>query len=288
MNKTQTYRRDLVAIFEGFPMSNIEKNLVPYLTSNSGLPGPRGNLELAKIFSELARKHTAKEPEELWELCIRLNTISAAEAPTNDPREFLAFCGTMCMGVFDSASRFFERSLSRLRELADDPRWRTREAVAMALQMLIEDQPEKTLRELESWIKDDNWLVMRAVAAGVAEPALLKGHQTAETALRLHRRILSRVLEAKDRRSDDFKTLKKGLSYSLSVVVSAIPEQGFDYIRQLISSRDRDLLAITKQNLTKNRLRKNFTEEVASMLSLLEYEKPEMSPQKRRIIQSGD
>jgi hypothetical protein len=159
--------------------------------------------------------------------------------------------------------------MSRLKELASDPRWRTREGVAMAIQNMIEKQPQKTLREIEGWIENNNWLAMRAVAAGVAEPPLLKDKQTAQSAFELHKKIFTKIIAAQERKSAEFKTLKQGLGYSLSVVTCAIPREGFEYMRQLIDKQDAGVLWIVKENLKKNRLIKNFPKEVASIKKLL-------------------
>lgn len=111
---------------------------------------------------------------------------------------------------------------------------------------------------------------MRAVAAGVAEPAILNNHdETARKALELHTKIFSRILSTKDRKSDAFKTMRKGLGYTLSVVVCAVPNEGFALIQQLIGLQDADILWIIKQNLKKNRLTKNFPDYVASINELL-------------------
>jgi len=139
----------------------------------------------------------------------------------------------------------------------------------MAIQNMIEKQPQKTLREIEGWIENNNWLAMRAVAAGVAEPALLKDKQTAKSAFELHKKIFAKIVAAHERKSAEFKTLKQGLGYSLSVVTCAIPREGFEYMRQLIDKQDAGVLWIVKENLKKNRLIKNFPKEVASIKKML-------------------
>ena len=130
----------------------------------------------------------------------------------------------------------------------------------MAIQSMIKKQPQETLKKLDEWIEDGNWLVMRSIAAGVAEPALVKDKLTAKSALELHKKIFTKILASRERKSSDFKTLRQGLGYSLSVVVSAIPEEGFAYMRHLIETQDADITWIVKENLKKNRLVKNFKE----------------------------
>jgi len=269
MSRKEGYKETLTDLIGEALKTGNEENLTKYLTSNSNLPGPRGNLELAEAFADVVAAYAGREPEKLWRLCLKLAQFSLIEAPVNNPKEFLVFCGTRGIGSLGASQAFFPKAISRLKELAADPRWRTREGVAMAIQGMIEKQPQQTLSELAKWIETDNWLVMRAVAAGVAEPPLLRDAQTAKSAFELHKQIFAKIAVAKERKSDEFKTLKQGLGYSLSVVVCAVPREGFEYMRQLAGTQDVDILWIVKENLKKNRLLKSFPEEVASTKRLL-------------------
>jgi hypothetical protein len=97
-------------------------NQEAYLLAHSGLPGPRGNLELARAAADVCSKPALR----------RWARLGADEAPTGTAEEFLAFCGVLGLGralVEDD-----RRALDELRLHASDPRWRLREAVAMALQ----------------------------------------------------------------------------------------------------------------------------------------------------------
>jgi hypothetical protein len=271
MSKKENHKRDLAPFFEELLKTGDERTICNYLLAHSNLPGPRGNLELAVAFAELAEDCYEKDPERVWNFCLNLTDVSAAEAPVNDPKEFLPFCGTCALGAIGSVSpAVYHQALARLRALASDPRWRTREAVAMGIQKLIEREGEKTLKELEGRIVTGTWLTMRAVAAGVAEPALLHNKNTARQALALHKQIFDRLLSGNERKTEAFKVLRKGLGYSLSVVVAAIPEEGFEYMRLLVESPDKDIRWILKENLKKNRLLKNYPDEVATIQELLE------------------
>lgn len=88
-------------------------------------------------------------------------------------------------------------------------------------------------KALAGWAAAGDPLEMRAVAAAVAEPALLKDRTFAEAALGLQRQVVYRAVQIPDRRSDSFRALRKGLGYTLSVVVQAIPEEGFDLLAEL-------------------------------------------------------
>ena len=269
MTKTEFNKQDLANLIDDFLKTGGEKELTQYLISKSNLPGPRGNLELAQAFADLIEINFSKNPERIWDLCIRAIEISSDEAPVNDPKEFLTFCGAYAIGAIGSvSSSLFVKALFLLKELARDSRWRTREAVAMGLQKMIERKPEETLKALEVWIDNGDWLVMRAVVAGVAEPRLLRNEQTVRKALKFHKKIFSKILAAKERKSHEFKVMRKGLGYTFSVVICGLPKEGFRLMRKVASSQDADILWIVKQNLGKNRLIKSFPDEVASIKNL--------------------
>ncbi len=270
MSKRASYKPALAGLLEEFFQSRNPKKITRYLVLNSSLPSPRGNLELARAFADLVKHYATREQEKLHSLCTGMSEISAEEAPVNDPKEFAAFCGTVGLGSLSATTHEFQETMTALQTLANDPRWRIRESVAWALQTLLEERRQETLKELEGWIKKENWLEMRAVAAAVAEPPLLKDEKTARSALELHKNILRQVFKTTKRRSAEFRTLRKGLAYTLSVVIQAAPEEGFRYLSQLAESRDPDVLWIVKQNLKKKRLTKNFPKEVESTKKLLE------------------
>ena len=273
MSTKDEYKRDLGPLFAAVLELGELEGLSTYLLAHSNLPGPRGNLELAAAFAELAAEQVLEAREPVWRSCVQLTGLSAEAAPVNDPREFLAFVGTQVIGAIGSVSSdHFHEALSRLHAAASDSRWRIREAVAMGLQHLLARERDRTLAELAVWVQPGAWLAMRAVAAGVAEPPLLRDTQTARAALTLHVTILDQLQTAgaQERTSAAFKTLKQGLGYSLSVVVAALPPEGFAYLHQLAGSSDRDVQWILKENLKKARLTRNFPEEVAMIKACVE------------------
>jgi hypothetical protein len=188
----------------------------------------------------------------------------------NDPKEFLPFCGAVTIGAIASThEEFLRRAFALLKKLANDSRWRMHEGVAMGLQKLIAKRGYEVLEELDGWIVKNEWLTMRAVAAGVAESALLRDRLTATGALVLHEKIFSQILATRKRKSDEFRTLRQALGYSLSVIICATPKEGFEYMQRLTGSHDADVLWIVRENLKKNRLVKNFPSEVAAVTKSL-------------------
>ena len=213
------------------------------LLTESGLPGPRGNLELAHA--------AALEGDEArfrhW------LTYDATRAPVNTPEEFLAFCGALGLGRLLAGGR--RDVLPELASLASDRRWPTREPVAMALQTRGEVDMEALLMEMEMWSRG-NWLEQRAVVAGLCEPRLLRKQVHAARVLALLDSVTGRVEAATERSSDGFQALRKALGYGWSVAVASAPDIGREAMARWLGSPDRDVRWIMKENLTKNRLQK--------------------------------
>lgn len=269
MTKIEIYEQKLLPLFEAYYRTDKSENLRAYIALNSNLPGPRANLELAHAFAEHVQEYSAKQGEKLYQLCLELIKISIEEAPTNNSGEFLPFCGANGIAAIGSVlPPYYNSALSTLRALANDPRWRIREAVCFGLQRLVAKRGWETLTKLEQWIFDGTLLELRAVAVAVAEPVLLTNEQIANMALHLHRQIFNRVQQTVDRQSEQFRILRKALGFSLSVLVCATPEQGFEFMHHLVNLKDADILWILKENLKKNRLIKNFPQEMESMKKL--------------------
>src|SRR5713101_2474051 len=166
---------ELPPLLDAFPRTGSLEGIETYLAERSNLPGPRANLELAEAFAEAIGRMGQGRPMEAWDLCSRLAGLSLERAGQNTPGEFVAFCGVRGEGALGTVSvNFLESAMEALREHSGDDRWRIRESVAASIQTLLAKSPEKVLRELESWVVADHWLEMRAVAPGVAEPALMK------------------------------------------------------------------------------------------------------------------
>jgi hypothetical protein len=213
----------------------------PYLLRESGLPGPRGNLELAQVVAD-------EGDRDMFEHFLR-NTPQVA--PTNDPHEFLAFCGVVGLGRLLAEGD--EKILDELRPYASDPRWRLREGVAMALQRLGKENMARLLTAMDEWSMG-NWLEKRAAAAALAEPALLHDEKDALKALQLLDRITASMENSKDAKSGNYKILQQGLSYCWSVVVVAAPDEGKKLMEKWLVCADPAIRRIMQENLKKNRL----------------------------------
>jgi hypothetical protein len=212
-----------------------------FLMAESGLPGPRANLELAQAAADegdeaLFRRYVALGPD---------------VAPTNSPLEFLAFCGVVGLGRLLAGGR--RDLLAVLRAQAADPRWRQREAVAMALQRWGQVDMDALLKEMGAWSRG-SLLERRAAVAALCEPALLARPAHAEEALQLLHEITADLPAAADRRGEPFRILRQALGYGWSVAVVAAPEAGKRMMAGFFASADEDIRRVMRENLAKRRL----------------------------------
>lgn len=206
-----------------------------YLTENSGLPGPRGNIELGQAVADVG------------DLPLFEDFIATGD-------EYLSLCGVLGLGaVLAGGDRAM---LPRLHEHAKDDRWRVREAVAMALQRLGDADLPQLLDVVRAWAVDPDPLVQRAALAGICEPRLLASPAGAATALEACRTatasLAARPLDA--RKDSSVRVLRQGLGYCWSVAVAADPAHGLTAFAELERSNDPDVAWVARENRKKRRL----------------------------------
>jgi len=229
MSKAADYRQALQGL----------DDWIPFLKKESGLPGPRGNLELAHAVAQEGNK---KQFE-------KLISFSAEE---NTPEVFLVFCGVLGLGKLVAHE---PKLFDTLRGYASDTRWRVREAVATGLQLAGDEDISLLLKEMHKWSKG-NWYEKRAAAAALAEPRLLKQPKYAKQALKILDEITASMQEADNPKEEAFKVLRQGIGYCWSVVVVALPESGKPLMEKWLKSQNETIRWVMKENLKKNRLGK--------------------------------
>src|SRR6266567_4141029 len=214
------------------PTANSTEALEGYLTAHSALPGPRMNIALA-------------------------------EAPANDPREILPSTAALTYGqVAVARPDWWNDEVTKLHMAAAHPRWRVREMVAAALQRMLAADWQRTYQVLTNWLLDDDPLVIRASAAAIAEPPLLKSKARGDDALFIQARAVEWLarLPHERRREEPIGVLRKALGYTLSVAIAATPEAGLALLVQLSVSADKDIQWILRENLKKQRLKPYINE----------------------------
>ena len=212
-----------------------------FIRVHSGLPGPRGNLELAAAVAE-------EGDERLFR---RLLRWGPDRAPENTPDGFLAVCGVVGLGALLARGR--TELTSELREFASDPRWRVREGVAIALQRWGRADMASLLGEMRRWSAGSRF-EQRASVAALCEPDLLRDPRHVHQVLVLLDRMTRSLVAAGDRRDEGFRVLRKALGYGWSVAVAALPEAGMARLDRWMASDDPDVQWIMRENLKKKRL----------------------------------
>jgi hypothetical protein len=248
------------------------RKLEAYLLRESGLPGPRGNLELAAAFSDVLERAEAlpaeKERMRAW------LALSSDEAPTNSKAEYLVFCAAEALGVEYLQATEADRAdvFARLRAASRDPRWRTREAVCNAFQRIGERDFDEVRRMFAWWIERANMLDQRAIVAALAHPPILTDEGRVAFCLEIAARALEGLekLPRAGRATEEHRVLKKAMEFVVSVYTAAAPDAGFRFLSKWASSEDVDIKKIVAANIRKSRLAKLYPErcqEVGEALS---------------------
>ncbi len=213
----------------------------PYLEQESGLPGPRGNLELAQAVAEEGQRAIFE----------RLLSVDAGHPGENTPETYVVFCGVLGLGRLLADGD--EKALARLWTYANDERWRIREGVAMALQHWGDRDTPALLAAMRDW-SQGSLLEKRAAAAALCEPRLLQNPGQVIEVLRILDAITASIQTVSERRTPEFQALRKGLAYCWSVAAAALPREGKAVMEKWFSDEDRDIRWIMRENLKKKRL----------------------------------
>jgi len=243
-----------------------------YLRDHSRLPGPRANLELANDMSHLLAASITRYPDGVRTLLNYFTNGDRKMVASNTPSEFIMLCGIVAFGACAAVQPAWrEETFDLLNHYACSPYWRVREGVAIAYQRLLTAEPRETIPYITNLASNGSYLQQRAAIASMAEPTLPYTPEILVAALDIQRMILERFRHAPatDRKSEDFRVLRRTLGYTLSVITAATPERGFALMRECASWNDSDIAWILRENLKKKRLAKfaQDTEVVSKLLA---------------------
>lgn len=231
------------------PIISSTFKLEKFIIENSNLPGPRGNIELAFALAEIYDNLDVLKD---W------LKISAEQADVNDPKSFPAFCAAVCLGTIYTKTKNPEL-ISILKNLANDPRWRMREAVAFAFQHIGENSFDELKSIITEWIKKSNNDEKRAILVSLAHPPFLN-KENAGFCLEIADHILNNM-----NTEHNFDVLKKGLNFTISVFVAANFDAGFVFMKKWIG-KNKIIDKIIRENLKKNRIMGKRPDEAKRLL----------------------
>lgn len=213
----------------------------------SGLPGPRGNLELIAAIADVTDAPTL----------LAWAGESADAVSGNEPRTVLVMAGIVGLGRLLSEGwqgPDGQRDLvERLRVLASDPRWRVREGVAVAVQRWAESDSEAAFSTAEAWAHDEPF-VQRAAVAAVCEPNLLTESAPARRAVAVVDVVTADLASRPGRRGPDIDAVRKALGYGWSVAIVGDRTTGRPAFERWAESDDPTIRWIVRENLRKARL----------------------------------
>lgn len=271
-------------------------DLYRQLELQSGLPGPRVNTTLAVAFAH----ECARIGREADELAYRMANLPPDEARGASGKEFLSVCGVLAVGaramVAKDAPRdprrgessVRDRALALLEEKADDPRFRVRDAVPLALAMMGHEMKDDLADRVESWM--DRYFHAAAVIRALAEPAWLEtfGHDDYYQPIHLLHSafVLAHEAPRSAFRYPGHKALVEALGTAPRGVARRFSQQMFDrYAIWAEYVKVPELREAILLNIADSQMKKPFREEIARIKELIEIGKG--PPRDPTIIRHG-
>ena len=247
-----------------------QRPLEYYLREQSHLPGARANLGLMSDLSNFLAAVVGKQPLDVRAL-LRYLVRGEESLKSNTPDEFVVMCGVVSFGACAAVyPQWRPEVFLLLGNYACSASWRVREGAAIGFQRLLSAAPEETIVYLRILASEGNYLQQRASIAALAEPPLLHTDAMKEAALDIQRVILQhfREIPLSERKREDVKVLRQATAYTISVIVAALPEQGFALMCECASWGDPDINWALRENLKKKRLAK-FAEQAEHVAKFL-------------------
>lgn len=169
----------------------------------------------------------------------------------NSPEEFLGMCGIVGYAVKNRDNN--ELVIDNIKKYASHKSWRIREAVAMGIQEISENNMQETIKNINK-MQVGNCYEKRAVVAGLCEPKLLKDKTVANTVISILNEI-TETLNHDNKLTDDEESLRKALAYGWSVAIVHTPDNGEKVFEKILATKKgKHIKWIIKENLKKNRL----------------------------------
>jgi hypothetical protein len=238
------------------------------------------NLPLALGFAHDCVRLGAKADKLAWAMA----TLPPDEARGASPKEFLSMCGVLAVALSAApageAAR--ERALTLLEEKADDPRFRVRDAVPLALAALGANMGSALATEVTSWM--DRYFHAAAVLRALDDSAWLDTFRSDEHALALD--LLEAAFDlAHDAprsavRYPGHKALVEALASSPKALAKRFGVPTFDRLTAFAERvKVPELREVILQSLADERLKKPFGGEIERVKTAVEgSKKPPRDP----------
>ena len=287
MKKAEGLRSaELTAALEG-AIAGKPAVLYRQLELQAGLPGPRVNMNLAGAFATECARLGLKVDQ----LVYAMADLPPDEARGASGKEFLSVCGVLAVGARatsakESAPR--DRALALLEVKADDPRFRVRDAVPLALAMLGSTMKEELGERVEPWM--DRYFHAAAVIRALSEPTWLEtyGYDDFYQPIILLNMAFMLAHEAPRSafRYPGHKALVEALGTAPKAVTRRFPQQMFQrYVMWADYVKVPELREAILTNIDDTQFKKSFREDIKHIKDLVEASKG--PPRDPTIIRHG-
>jgi hypothetical protein len=262
-------------------------DLFRQLELQSGLPGPRMNMNLGVAFAQECVALGAKADD----LAYRMAALPADEARGASGKEFVSVCGVLAIGARAASAKdakLTDRALEMLEEKADDVRFRVRDAVPLALASLGSSMRGELADRLDGWM--DRYFHAAAVILALAEPSWLETfpHDAADVPIRFLRAAFELAHDAPRSafRYPGHKALVEALTSTPKAVARRFGPQMFDQYRAWAETvKIPELRDAIVANLADTQMKKAFGDQMKQVKDLVEQSKG--PPRDPTIIRQG-
>ncbi len=245
--------------------------LFDLLARGSRLPGPRANDALAEAFAQACRARGQASDRVIGRMC----ALSADEAPGATALEFLPVCGVLALGARSAADPSVRaHGLVQFHALADDPRFRVRDAVVDALSHVGGAAGDALVEGVVSWM--DGYFHAGAVVRALSrEPWISSLHDAGPVVARLDEAFtLVRDAPRAAARYPGHKSLVEALATAPVALALRFGVPVFDLLQRWSTARDpvlRDLLGAAVRD---KKLANRFGSELHQLRAALEASQP--------------
>ena len=234
-------------------------SLFDLLARGSHLPGPRANGPLAEAFAQSCRSRGAPADA----VALAMVHLTADEAPGATPLEFLPTCGVVALSARAAADAAVRSAFTaELHRLADDLRFRVREAVVDGLARIGGVAGDALVEDSASWM--DGYFHAAAVVRALArESWLTQLHQPEGPIRRLDEAFeLARNAPRAAARYPGHKALLEALKEGTPRVAIRFGVPVFDQIDRWATVKDPVLRELVDTMLAEGKLAGRFRSEL--------------------------
>ncbi len=240
--------------------------LYKHLSRLSGLPGTRPNLPFAERFGEVV----ASLGKSADTFVVELATLDENQAPGATAWEFLPVCGVYALAARSTKDdKAYKKFIGLLHGLADDPRFRVRDAIVTALVHLGSTRKVQLLDDLQPWM--DGYHHAAAVVLAIANEQFISAidrYDSIEARLEEAFALLENAPRAAAR-YPGHKHLVDAMNNTPRIVAARFGVPVFDQLARWTRTKDPDLRAIIEKNLTGTRLVGRYKSEIERVKAAL-------------------